>query len=63
MSEVVARADQAVIDSDMNRERLRALEKLKIALPAFIRVNECRRCPKSTSCRGHWVHVYGEVGP
>lgn len=62
MSEVVARADQALLDADEMDERIEDLEKLKIAFPAYIRVNKCQRCLQ-VPCRGHWVHVYGEVGP
>lgn len=62
MSAVVARADQAVLDADTADEKVEDMEKLKIAFPAYIRVNDCDRCLR-VPCRGHWVHVYGEVGP
>lgn len=62
MSEIVARAEQAVLDADEACETLEDLERIKIAWPAYIRVNKCERCLQ-VPCRGHWVHVYGEVGP
>lgn len=62
MSEIVARADQAVSDADQACTKIKDLQKLDIAFPAYIRVSKCDRCLQ-VPCRGHWVRVYGEVGP
>jgi hypothetical protein len=59
MSEIVARAERAVEASDLDDEWSRYLPPTN---PAFIRVNKCQRCLQCP-CRGHWVHVWGEVGP
>ena len=62
MSEIVARAEQAVLDSDEAYEKLWGLEKFKVARAAYIHVNNCSRCLQ-IPFRGHWVHVHGEIGP